>query len=95
VAECESEYHHGRRQAEFSFRDHWFCCECMSALCSWFLDGGTIEEPDMFANVLNDQERDEQAAMIAKLRKDPGAGGPAGPGTAHTTNTEAKRVDND
>ena len=32
----------------FVYRGHNYCCQCMSALCSWFLDGGFITDPDMF-----------------------------------------------
>lgn len=37
---------------EFRYRDHPLCCECMSALCSWFLDGGMVEAPDQFAHLV-------------------------------------------
>ena len=32
----------------FWYADRPWCCECMSALCSWFLDGGTVTDPDLF-----------------------------------------------
>lgn len=41
------------RDPEFSYNGHRFCCECMSELCSWFLDGGQVENPDQFAYVLD------------------------------------------
>jgi hypothetical protein len=28
-----------------------FCCNCMSMLCSWFLDGGVTEDPEIFAYI--------------------------------------------
>jgi hypothetical protein len=40
----------------FQFRDLALCCECMSALCSWLLDGGLVENPELFAPVLNAAE---------------------------------------
>lgn len=33
----------------FDYRGHSLCCECMSAFCSWLLDGGMAEDPDLFA----------------------------------------------
>lgn len=32
----------------FTWRGLNFCCECMSALTSWLLDGGTTEDPALF-----------------------------------------------
>lgn len=32
----------------FTYRDLHFCAECISALVSWLLDGGTSEEPDQY-----------------------------------------------
>lgn len=40
--------------ADFLFHGSRFCCECMSSLTSWLLDGGMVEEPDLFAYVLDD-----------------------------------------
>jgi hypothetical protein len=44
-------HHCGTRTGDdpFIYRGFEFCCECMSALCSWFLDGGMSEAPEMFA----------------------------------------------
>jgi hypothetical protein len=43
----------GARNAdEFRFREHPLCCECTSALCSWFLDGGMETDPEMFGHLL-------------------------------------------
>ena len=39
--------------ADFDFNGHQFCCECMSELTSWILDGGMVENPDQFAYVLS------------------------------------------
>lgn len=38
----------------FTFRGTQLCCECMSSLTSWLLDGGIEEDPDMFAYVMED-----------------------------------------
>jgi hypothetical protein len=40
------------RNDEFRYRDMPLCCECMSALCSWFLDGGMAEVPELFADLV-------------------------------------------
>ncbi len=45
---CE---HCEARNPEFSYLGHAFCCECMSELCSWFLDGGQQENPEQFAYI--------------------------------------------
>lgn len=37
---------------EFSYQGQPLCCECMSTLTSWFLDGGQCENPDQFADSL-------------------------------------------
>lgn len=36
---------------EFSYRDHPLCCCCMATLCSWFLEGGFLTDPEMFAHL--------------------------------------------
>jgi hypothetical protein len=41
----------GARSPEFRYLEHWLCCECMAALCSWFLDGGFRDDPDLFAHL--------------------------------------------
>jgi hypothetical protein len=46
---CE---HCDSRGADFTYHGHRFCCECMSELCSWLLDGGMAEHPDQFAYLL-------------------------------------------
>lgn len=33
----------------FSYAGWNFCCECMGVLVSWFLDGGQVTDPEMFA----------------------------------------------
>jgi hypothetical protein len=38
-----------RLDVPFEYGGHRFCCECMSALCSWLLDGGQVEAPELFA----------------------------------------------
>jgi hypothetical protein len=38
-------------EQEFAYRDQPLCCECMAAVCSWFLDGGFLTDPDMFAHL--------------------------------------------
>lgn len=43
--ECD---HCGRGGGDFAYAGHCFCCECMLSLCSWILEGGMVEEPDMF-----------------------------------------------
>jgi hypothetical protein len=50
-AHCDTRIEEGE---PFSFRGHHFCCECMLTLCSWFLDGGRVEDPDQFAYVMTD-----------------------------------------
>lgn len=47
----------------FRYDDWSFCCECMAALCSWFLEGGTVEDPNMFAhlNIHPDEEAGDAA----------------------------------
>jgi hypothetical protein len=50
-------------QAEFVFCGWEFCCGCMADLCSWFLDGGTVLAPDMFAYVLGDARVDLSDAI--------------------------------
>jgi hypothetical protein len=48
----------------FHYGDLLFCCECMSALCSWFLDGGTVTDPDMFAALgIHPPEETDDAAV--------------------------------
>jgi hypothetical protein len=32
----------------FTYRDRSFCCSCMAVLCSWLLDGGFRENPELF-----------------------------------------------
>lgn len=43
-------------QKPFRYNDFDFCCECMAALCSWFLDGGLREDPEMFRYALTDTD---------------------------------------
>lgn len=50
---CE---HCGTGRQEFFFNGHGFCCECMSELCSWFLDGGCFENLGQFAYALDAEE---------------------------------------
>jgi hypothetical protein len=42
----------GIHRQQFTYDGHALCCECMSALCSWFLDGGQVEAPEMFADIV-------------------------------------------
>jgi len=35
----------------FKYEGFDFCCECMSAFCSWFLDGGIAADPEQFGYV--------------------------------------------
>lgn len=44
----------GTTGADFAHHGRAFCCECMSALCSWLLDGGTVDSPGLFAWVYAD-----------------------------------------
>jgi hypothetical protein len=48
---CE---HCGHRGADFSYRGHHYCCECMSELTSWLLDGGIVENPDQFPELADE-----------------------------------------
>lgn len=41
-------------RAEFTYLDRPFCCGCMSAICSWLLDGGVREDPALFASLYVD-----------------------------------------
>lgn len=50
---CE---HCGSPGADFSYEGHDLCCECMSAFISWILDGGMVEEPEMFAFMIEDEQ---------------------------------------
>lgn len=36
---------------EFTYRGRQFCMNCASALISWMLDGGMVDEPKLFAYV--------------------------------------------
>lgn len=38
----------------FQYGNFDFCTLCMSALCSWFLDGGIDKDPEMFGYVLDE-----------------------------------------
>lgn len=38
--------------ADFDHNGYSFCCLCMASLCSWYLDGGFRETPEMFGYVL-------------------------------------------
>lgn len=44
--------HCDTRGGDFAYKDQPLCCECMTELCSWFLDGGQVEAPDLFAYLL-------------------------------------------
>lgn len=35
----------------FRYGDTLLCCHCMAGLCSWFLEGGTVEDPELFAHL--------------------------------------------
>lgn len=50
---CDSRLNEGD---SFIHRGHHLCCECMSMLCSWLLDGGTVEEPELFPWARTDRE---------------------------------------
>jgi hypothetical protein len=49
VTACESCGSHVSQP--FVYEGHEFCCECMGALVSWFLDGGMVDDPHQFAYV--------------------------------------------
>lgn len=40
----------------FAFRGHRFCTGCTSAVTSWFLDGGIEAAPDLFGDLLTEEE---------------------------------------
>ena len=50
--------HCGATGADFGYNGSTLCCECMSELCSWFLDGGWRENPDQFAYLISDEDRE-------------------------------------
>jgi hypothetical protein len=47
---CE---HCGAGGADFAYKGHALCCECMSELTSWFLDGGMAEAPEQFDHLVD------------------------------------------
>ena len=51
------------READFSYNGHLLCCECMSELCSWFLDGGMVDNPEQFAYLLTDEDESHAARL--------------------------------
>ena len=48
-ASCE---HCGSGGADFEYNRHPLCAECMSEFISWLLDGGIVENPDQFAEIV-------------------------------------------
>jgi hypothetical protein len=44
---CDCETRHSSDE-DFVYRGFHFCINCMSGLISWFLDGGTVAEPDQY-----------------------------------------------
>lgn len=42
----------------FDHNGHHLCCECMSELTSWFLDGGMIANPVQFSEIVDPAEFD-------------------------------------
>jgi hypothetical protein len=53
----------GSDPTPFRYGDWSFCCECMSQLCSWFLDGGITADPELFAYLPHHPEEADDAAV--------------------------------
>jgi hypothetical protein len=49
MSDCEE---CGARNAEFRYLEHFLCCGCMEVLVSWFMEGGQVEEPEMFSHLV-------------------------------------------